>query len=47
MSVSKKYNKKDRSMACLGDMKDKTYPINACTSTNHTRHFAAAGSKGF
>ena len=34
-------------MACLGDMKDKTYPINACTGTNHTRHFAAAGSKGF
>ena len=47
MSVSKKYNEKDRSMACLGDMKDKTYPINACTGTNHTRHFAAAGSKGF
>ena len=47
MSVSKKYNKKDRSMACLGVMKDKTYPINASTGTNHTRHFAAAGSKGF
>ena len=47
MSVSKNYNKKDRSMACLRDMKDKTYPINACTGTNHTQHFAAAGSKGF
>ena len=34
-------------MACLRDPKDKTYPINACTGTNHTRHFAAAGSKGF
>ena len=34
-------------MACLGDMKDKTYPINACTGTNHTRHFAATEARVF
>ena len=46
MSVSKKYNKKDRSMACLGDMKDKTYPINACIGTNHTA-FCCSWKQGF
>ena len=54
MSVSKNTIKKIGHCACLGDIKGQTYPIYACTGTNHvasfhrfTKHFAAAGSKGF
>ena len=50
MSVSKNTIKKIGHRACLGDIKGQTYP----TGTNHvasfhrfTKHFAAAGSKGF
>ena len=54
MSVSKNTIKKIGHRACLGDIMSQTYPIYACTGTNHvvsfhrfTKHFAAAGSKGF
>lgn len=31
--------KKISSLACLGDLMGQTYPIYACSSTNHERHF--------
>lgn len=36
---SKNTIKKIRHPACLRDILGQTYPIYACTSTNHVRHF--------
>ena len=33
------YQKKIGHGACLGDIMGQTYPIYACTSNNHQRHF--------
>ena len=33
------YKKKIGHRACLGDIMGQTYPIYACTSNNHQRHF--------
>ena len=33
------YKKKIGHCACLGDIMGQTYPIYACTSNNHQRHF--------
>ena len=39
MFVPKNTIKKIYHRACLGDLMGQTYPIYACTATNHTRHF--------
>ena len=39
MSVSKNTVKKTGHRAYLGDIMDQTYPIYACTGTNHACHF--------